>query len=64
MGALVIEPSGNLQTIYCVNPLEHLGDFTCLVRLDPADEMPGDVEGFELRELDGRLLEEVLAEVP
>ncbi len=64
MRALVVQPSGYLQAIYRVNPLKHFGYVTCLVRLNPTDEMPGDAQGFELRELSGRLLDEVLAEVP
>ena len=64
MGALVIEPGGDLQTIYRVYPLKQLGDVTCLVGLNPADEMPGDVQGIQLFELDDRFLNEVLTEVP
>ncbi len=63
MGALFVEPGGDLQTINRVNPLKQFGYVTRLVGLNPADEMPGDVQGLKLLELDDRLLDEVLSEI-
>ncbi len=63
MGALVVEPSGDLHAIYRVNPLKQLGYITCLIGLNPTDKMPGDVQGLKLLELDDCLLDEVLTEV-
>src|SRR5690606_40018829 len=59
---LAAEPLRDLRTIDRVDPLKILRDGARLVRLEVADEMPGEVVATELPHLGERLLYEVLAE--
>ena len=63
LGPLAAEPPGRLQAIDTVNPVKVLGDRSCFIGLQVADEVPGDVQGGRLLELSQRLLHDVLAEI-
>ena len=61
--ALRREAFGDLQAVHRVHPVEVLGDGLGLVRLDGADEMPGQWQVGEFLLLGQGLLQVVLAEI-
>src|SRR5690606_22021947 len=63
MWALLVEARGELLAVERVDPRERLCDGARLVRLQPTDEMPNDVEPGERVDLRQRLLHVTFAEV-
>ncbi len=63
MRSLLVEPLRDPLAIDAVHPVEMRGHVASLVRLQPADEVPGDRQAAQRLELGQRLLQVVLAEI-
>ena len=60
---LLRQPPGDLQSIHALYPVKSFRDRACFVRLDAADEMPGEIQICEQILLRQRLLQVIFAEI-
>ena len=60
---LIVETGGDLETIDGVSPVKISSDIPRLIRLNPADKVPGDIERLQFLQLAGGLLNDIFSKI-